>query len=222
MQGPECLLDEAEDDDARQGEDEEVGGDREVAPGLSNAAQIAVEEQEHHRHRDLDREPGQAGHGTGERRRAGRRLHGDGHRVVDQQRDGGDLRDARPEVVAGDHVGAAGLGIELDDLQIGEGHEEEDAEDGQRDGDDQHEGGQAYVGHQLGQHLLGAVRRGRDAVGREHPERDDLVEALARQLLGDQWRPEQLVLQPVPAGLGNGIRRHPGQRRGAWPGWGSP
>ena len=49
VQRAERLLDEADDDDARQGEDEEVGGDGEVAPGLADAAQVAVEQEQHHR-----------------------------------------------------------------------------------------------------------------------------------------------------------------------------
>ena len=48
VQRAERLLDEAEDDDGRQREDEEVGRDGEVAPGLADAAQVAVEQEEHH------------------------------------------------------------------------------------------------------------------------------------------------------------------------------
>ena len=58
------------------------------------------------------------------------------------------------------------------------------------------------VGHQLGQHLLGAVGRRRDAVGGQHPQGDRPAEALRAQLLGDQRRPQQRVLQPVAERLG--------------------
>ena len=154
------------------------------------------------------------GDGTGQRGGAGRGLHGDRHRVVDEQRDGGDLRHLGAEVVARHHVGPAGLRVQLDHLEVRQGHEEEDAEDGQRDGHDQGEGGQPDVGHHLGQHLLGAVGRGRDAVRCQHPERHRPAQPFGGQLLGDQWRSEQLVLQPVAAALGNALRRRPARAAG--------
>ena len=79
-------------------------------------------------------------------------------------------------------------------------------------GHDQGEGGQPDVRHELGEHLLGAVGRGRDAVGRQNPERTGPAQPLRRQLLGDQGRPEQLVLQPVAAALGDALGHRPGRR----------
>ena len=43
--------------------------------------------------------------------------------------------------------------------------------------------------------------------GRQHPERDGPAQALRGQLLGDERRPEELVLQPVTAGLGDLLAR---------------
>ena len=58
------------------------------------------------------------------------------------------------------------------------------------------------VRDQLGEHLLGAVGRGRDAVGGEDAEGRGPAQPLAAQLLVDQGRPEQHVLHPVAEGLG--------------------
>ena len=68
------------------------------------------------------------------------------------------------------------------------------------------------VGHHLGQHLLGAVGRRRDAVGGQHAQGGRAAQALGAELLGDQRRPEQLVLQPVAAPLGDAVGRDPRQR----------
>ena len=48
--------------------------------------------------------------------------------------------------------------------------------------------------------------------GDRTPRAIGLAEALRGQLLGDQRRSEQLVLQPVPARLGDLRRRRAGQR----------
>ena len=69
-------------------------------------------------------------------------------------------------------------------------------------------------GDHLGQHLLGAVGRGRDAVRGQHAERGRSAQALGAELLGDQRRPEQLVLQPVAPPLGDGVGRDPRQGNG--------
>ena len=151
-------------------------------------------------------------------------LHRDGHRVVDEQGDGGDLGDLRPEVVAGDDVGAAGLGVEPNDLEVRQRHEEQNAEDDERDRDDQAEGRQTDVGDHLGQHLLGAVGRGRDAVGRQDAERDGPAQAFRGQLLGHQRRPEEPVLHAIAPGLGDVLARDAGEgnRRACRGWWGSP
>ncbi len=56
---------------------------------------------------------------------------------------------------------------------------------------------------QLDEHLLGPVRRGRDAVRRQHPHRHEAPEPLGGKLLADHWRAEQDVLDPVAEGLGD-------------------
>ena len=135
VQVAERLLDVAGDDHRAQRDHVEVRREGEELPGLADAAQVAVEEEEHDADRDGHRVEGvgQARDGTGQGGRAGRRLHGDRDGVVDQQRHGGDLGDPRPEVVPGHHVGPAGLGVVLDHVEVRQGDEEEDAEDGQGD-----------------------------------------------------------------------------------------
>ena len=131
------LLDVADDDDRGQRDHVEVGREGEEPPGLADAAQVAVEEEQHDADGDGHRVEGvgQARDGTGQVGRAGRRLHGHRDRVVDQQRHRGDLGHPRPEVVPGHHVGAAGLRVVLDHVEVRQGHEEEDAENGQGDRD---------------------------------------------------------------------------------------
>ncbi len=215
------LLGIADDDDRAQGDHVEVGRDGENPPGLADAAQVPVEEEEHDTDRDGDRVGGvgQARDGTGQVGRTRRRLHGHRDRVVDQQRHRGDLGHLRPEIVPGHHVGSSGLRVVLDDVEVRHGHEEEDAQDCQGDRDQEAEGGQTDVGRHLGQHLLGAVGRGRDAVRGQHTERSRPAEALGAELLGDQRRPEQLVLQPVAPPLRDAVGRDPRQRNGGPRSW---
>ncbi len=215
---PERLFDVPGDDDDAQAEHVEIGGDREEFPGLADAAQVAVQEQQDDADRDSDgvEGVGQARDGARQGGRARRRLHGDRDGVVDQERYRGDLGDPPAEVVPGHHVGAAGLCVELDDVEIRERHEEEDAEDGHGDRDDQGERSQPDVRHELGQHLLGPVGRGRDAVGRQHTQCGRSAQSLRAQLFGHQWRPEQLVLQAIEAPLGDAVGHEPRQRD-RWP-----
>ena len=62
-----------------------------------------------------------------QRRHACRDRNGDRQGVVDQQRHDRDLRDSRPEILSRDHVGAASLRVDLHDLEVRQGHEEQDA-----------------------------------------------------------------------------------------------
>jgi hypothetical protein len=77
---------------------EQVGGQREDLARLPDAAQVP----EAHQQDDADGYLGHVGTDGRERRGDGRRARRDLNRnrdhVVDQQRDGGDLRDPRPEV----------------------------------------------------------------------------------------------------------------------------
>ena len=76
-------------------------------------------------------------------RGAGRTLDRDRHGVVDEQRDGRDLGDLRPEVVARHDVGAAGRRVVLDDVHVAGGDEEEHADDDEHDRHDERERGDA-------------------------------------------------------------------------------
>ena len=75
----------------------------------------------------------------GHRVGSGRGLDRDGDDVVDDQRDRRDLRDARAEVLAGDDVGAARLGVGHHDLSIREGDEEQHRDHGEGDRQQQRE-----------------------------------------------------------------------------------
>ena len=137
------------------------------------------------------------------RGRAGSRLHGHGDDVVDQQRDRGDLRDLRAEVLARDDIRAAGLRVDHDDLAVQRGHDEQHGEhdEGQRQQDV--ESGQPERGQQEDQHLFRAVRRGRDAVARQHAQRGLLRQPLLVQLRGDERLAEDGALDAVAEPLGD-------------------
>ncbi len=130
---PESLLDVADHDHESEAHHEEVRREREPLSGLADTSQVAEEKKQHDRDGDLQLEMGEPREGAGERVGAGGGLHRDGHRVVDEQRHRGDLGHFRTEVVAGDHVGAAGLRVELDDVEVRQGDEEQHAEDGECD-----------------------------------------------------------------------------------------
>ena len=62
------------------------------------------------------------------------------------------------------------------------------------------------IGRHLGEDLFGAIRRRRDAVGRQHAKGDRTVQPLAAQLLGDEWLAEQDPFDPVVPRLGVELR----------------
>ena len=122
--------------------------------------------------------------------------------VVDEQGDRGDLGDLRAEVVSGNDVRTTDARVEADHVEVRERDEEQDADDGHRDGHHEGERRQPDVGRHLGEDLLRAVGRRRDAVGSKHAEGRRLAHPLAGELLGDEWLAEQPVLDPVAGGLG--------------------
>ena len=153
---------------------EQVGGQREDLARLPDAAQVA----EAHQQDDADGYLGHVGADGRERRGDGRGARRDLHRhrdhVVDQQRHGGDLRDPRPEVVPGDHVGPASPGVDDDDLAVEEHHEQHDEQDHRGHRHQHRERGDAEELDQLDEDFLGAVGRGGDAVRGQHAQREKL------------------------------------------------
>ena len=193
-----------DDDHRRHGNREQVGGQRERPARLADAAQVDVTHDQHGDHGDEDqdvrpdhrdvrqlRERGDDGGAA----RGG--LHGDGHRVVDEQRHRRDLGDPRPEVLPGHDVGAAGPGVDGDDLAVGE-HDQRDAgQHDQRHRQDQRERRQADHLDHLDQHLFGAVRGRRDAVAGEHAEGERPGQPLLGKLLVDERRAEKPPFERV-------------------------
>ena len=202
------LADQADDDRQPDRAGEEVGRHREDPARLADAAQVAIAHEQHDQHRDHaqdvradHRDTGELRERGNDSRRARRHLDRDRDHVVDQQRHGADLGDPRPEVLPGHDVGTTGPDVDHDDLAVGEHHEDHHEQDDQRHREDQGERGQARHRQEGDQDLLGAVRGGRDPVGRQHAEREGLGQPLLAQLLVDQWRPQQPFLGGVPEGL---------------------
>ena len=133
MKAAERLFDKPGDHHQRERDHVEIRGDGEDGSRLADAAQVAVQHDQHHGDGDGDR----VRHQPAKCRRQGggacRRLHGDRHRVVDEQGHRGHLRDVWAEVVPSHHVGAAALRVHADDLDVRDHHEDHHREDRQRD-----------------------------------------------------------------------------------------
>ena len=191
---------------------EEERGQGEGAARLADAAQVAVGDEDD----EADGDPHPSGGQVGEDRRhggdAGGHRHRHRERVVDEQRHGGDLRDRQAEVLTRHHVGAARLRVDLDDLEVRRGDEEQDHDDGRGDRHHQCEGGDPDVLHQLEQDLFGGVGRGRDDVRGQDRQRGGLAQPLHRLPFRGDRRAEDGVLEPVPDVLGqvDRIRRREG------------
>ena len=127
----EDLPDHAADDDEQHRPGEEVGREGERAAGLPQTAKVAVEQQKDDGHRDGQRDVVvvQGRHGGGDGRRTGCCLDGHGDDVVDHQGDRADLGHDRPEVLAGDDVGPAGVGVDHHDRAVGQRDQDQHRED---------------------------------------------------------------------------------------------
>ncbi len=155
---------------------------------------------------ERDGGPVQGGEGGLQRGHAGGDGDGDGERVVDDQRRGGDEAGVPPEVGAGDGVGPAAHRVGVDDLAVGEDEDGQESDDGDRDGQDEVQGTRA--GHR--QHEddgLGSVGHRREGVERERRESLDGSDPfLARAPRRPRWADQQVPDGdgPVVAGICHG------------------
>ena len=196
------LFDDSGDDGEAEHGHEEVGRDGEERARLADTPQVPVDEHQHDADGDGDGEGNQAGDGAGQRCRAGRALDGHRHDVVDHQRHRRHLGHPGAEVVSCHHVGAACRRVVLDHVEVGARDEEQHADDHEHDGHDHGEGGEPDVGRQLGEDLLGAIGRGRDAVRSEHSKSGEAVEPLPAELLGDIGATQKDALDAVAERFG--------------------
>ena len=155
----EQLTDKARQDYRPQAQDEKVGREGENAASFAYPPQVPVGNEDHYGHADGDVVGKQGREGRYQSVGAGRRLHGYGHGVIDQQCDSRDLGDDGPEILSCNDVRTAGPRIDHHHLAVRERDEEQHEQQGERDRYNQREGGQADVGHQLDEHLLGPVGR---------------------------------------------------------------
>ncbi len=180
-------------------------GHGERAPGLADAAQVAVEHQQDDADGDQLQDVGMVKHGDrrGHGRGSGGDLHGHGDHVVDQQRDRRDLSDLGPEVFPRDHVGAAGPGVDLHDFAVGKHDQDHDEQDHAGQRQDQRECRDAEAAlEQLDQDFLGAVGGRGDTVRSQHAKSQRPGQALLAQLLVHQRGTEQAPLDGVAKALG--------------------
>ena len=149
------------------------------------------------------------------RRHAGGQAHRGCQQIVDQQRRGGDQPRQGAQVLASDHVRAPAGGIAGDGLEVGQGHQDQQAGDGQADGPGQEQPG-APGDQQAQVDLLVGVGDGRQGVGRKGGQRPDLVQPLVGQLLGGQRRPDQQVPESGQHGNTSTIACRFQMWRGGW------
>jgi len=145
-------------------DDERVGRDREQLARLTDAAQVAVQEEGDDGDADHDRVVADRGDGGADGSHARGHRDGDGEDVVAHQAAGGREPGDVSEVVAGDDVRPAAVRIGADGLPVGD-----------RDGDDQDDdGGGDWQGDvealapsedEHREHRLGAVGDARERVG---------------------------------------------------------
>ncbi len=188
--------DEHEDD----GDDVEVGRQREEPSRLLHAAQVRQRDDDEERQAELDP---LVGHPVELRDRddggrAGRDRDGDGQDVVDEQRGTGDERRDPAEVLAADDVGPAAARVGEDRLAVGEDDDHE--QDRHRDGDRREDVEALLEARRAGrgdeQDLFRRVGRRRDGVGRERRQRDGLGEALVLLLRRRDRTADEEPLQP--------------------------
>ena len=180
---------------------EEVGGDGEDLPRLPHAPEVAErDDPDEARRRSA---PGRFEHV--ERRDQGRGARGGRHRhgqdVVDEQRGPRHLGGDDAEVVLRHQVRAAGRGVLLDRLPVGEDQEAQHHQHRDGDGHHQRERRQADHRHEDVQDLLGRVRRRREVVRGEDGEGRGLAEPLVLEFLGGSGLPSSLRLTR-PGGSG--------------------
>jgi hypothetical protein len=141
---------------------------------------------------------------------AGRSRHGHGQDVVDQQRCGSGQRRRQAEVVLGDEIGAASLGIGVHGLAVRDDDNRQEQGDAKRDRQRITESGAAGE-DQNQENLFGRVRHRRQQVGREHRQRDRLAQPFVPRLGQRHRRADQ---QPLDRLHRMAVTSLPGLRRG--------
>ena len=175
--------DRSDDDDEQQGADEEVSGDEEGGAGVLDAAHVDEGEDEQDGEAEGERVRLKRGERGDQRSDAG----GDADRgvedVVDHERGGGEQAGDLAEVLGGDRVAAAAVGIGVDGLEVGEEDDGEQDDDGEADGDDVCDAGDAE-GNEQGEGGFRAVGGGAESVEAEDGNAGDGTDVLGALLGG--------------------------------------
>ena len=152
----------------------------------------------------------------GDREDAGRDRHGDREHVVGEQRRAGDEARQRAEIVLRHDVGAAARLVRLDGLRVRERDDREQRGDRDRDRQDQVERGRAG-GEEDDHARLGRVGDGRERVGGEDREREELREERLLHLAGRHRAADDRAPDRDPLGRLRCLRAghvHPGAGHG--------
>ncbi len=169
--------DEAVGEHAPEAHHEEVGRDREEIARLPQAPKVHGRDPGDEEHAERDAIVVEDGERGGDGGHARGHAHRDRQHVVDEQRGPGDEPGHLAQVVLGDDVGAAALGIGQDGLPVRADHDRDQHRDREPDRNRVDERGGARD-HQDQQDLLGGVRHRGERVGREDRERGRLREPL--------------------------------------------
>ena len=179
--------------------DERVRREREEGSRLADPSQVGEREHDDERERERDLVPAERGSGGGEREDAGGDGDGDGQDVVDEQGRGRDEARHRPEVLAGDDVGAAARLVRVDGLHVGEDDDRHHGRDRDRDGQDVMAGRRGRA-DQDDERRLGRVGDRRERVGGEDREGEPLREQRLVHLAARAGSADQSSLERKRAG----------------------
>ena len=183
-------------------------GQREERARLLHAAEVGRRDEHDEQGRDQDLVVREGRSRRGDRDRARRHRHRDGQHVVREDRRRGDQAGHRPQVLAGDDVGAAAAGVGANRLPVRRHDDREEGGDRERDGEPIRERrgpGQDEDEH----HLLGGVRHRGEGVRGEDRQRERLGEELVFLGVDRQSPPEQEALQRAADMRTVGLGRHP-------------
>ena len=162
----------SDDDDEEQRADEEVGGDEEGRAGVLGAAHVDEGEDGEDEQAEGERVWLELGEGGDQRADACGDADGGVQDVVDHERGGGEKAGGFAEVLCGDGIAAAAVGIGVDRLAVGEVDDGQKADDGEADGDDVRDAGQAERDEQ-GERGFGAIGGGAERVQAEDRDAGD-------------------------------------------------
>ena len=136
MAASENGLEHANGNRGQQRADEQIGGNHEEDPGLTDAAQVHQRDYGQNANTDYNRVRLKTRDGRDKGAYSGGNSHGHDENVVNHQRSCGEQAGKRAQIFRGHGVGTASARIRRDGLTIGEVHDGQQHDDAEADGND--------------------------------------------------------------------------------------